>query len=190
MTDTSIFKRSGLFLLDALEIYLPTLSFVVLFIVFILQVFYRYFLNNPLTWPPEIISIAFIWTTVLGACYAQRKVDHVAFGLIYDRLSALGQLIFRLIGNGFIAIAFIIALKPTYDYIVFMDFKKSTVLKISFAYIFFPYLVFLLLIVGRMLVAIWIDLQLLRTQRDNLPKEDSLPVVEPIHDLILEKDVN
>lgn len=190
MTNTSFLKRSGLFVLDVLEIYLPTLSFVVLFVVFILQVFYRYFLNNPLTWPPEVISIAFIWTTVLGACYAQRKADHVNFSLIYDRLSPLGQLIFRFIGNGFLAIAFIIALKPTYDYVIFMDFKKSTVLKISFAYIFFPYLIFLVLIIGRVLVAIWHDVQLLRTQRDNLPKEDSLPVVEQINDLILDKDAN
>ena len=188
MTETSILKRTGQLVLDTLEIYIPTLSFVVLFVVFILQVFYRYFLNNPLTWPPEIISIAFIWTTMLGACYAQRKADHVAFSLIYDRLPALGQLIFRLIGNGFIAIAFIIALKPTYDFIMFMDFKESTVLKISFFYIFFPYLVFLLLISGRMLYALAIDLRLLLTQRDNLPKEDSLPVAEQIPDFVLDKD--
>ncbi|MCG3210336.1 MAG: hypothetical protein FOGNACKC_03967 [Anaerolineae bacterium] len=190
MTDTSILKRSGLFLLDVLEIYLPTLSFVVLFVVFILQVFFRYFLNNPLTWPPEVISIAFIWTTVLGACYAQRQADHVNFSLIYDRLSPMGQLIFRLIGNSFIAIAFIIALKPTYDYITFMNFQKSTVLRISYAYIFSPYLVFLVLIAGRMLASIWVDVQLLRTQRDNLPKEVSLPVVEQIGDLLLDKDTN
>lgn len=188
MTGTTLLKRSGSFLLDLLEIYLPTLSFVVLFVVFILQVFYRYFLNNPLTWPPEIISIAFIWTTVLGACYAHRKADHVNFSLLYDRLPPLWQLIFRLIGNSFIAVAFIIALKPTYDYIIFMGFKKSTVLKIPFDYISFPYLIFLLIITGRMLYAIVVDVRLLMTQRSNLQKEITMGAMEPVNELILKGD--
>lgn len=157
MNAVTILKRSGNFLLDVLEIYIPTLSFTVMFLVFMLQVFFRYFLNNPLTWPPEIISLTFIWTTVLGACYAQRKADHVAFTIVYDRISAKGQLIFRLLGNGFIAIAFLIALKPAYDYVMFMNFKETTVLKISYTVVYAPFLIFLVLISGRMLHEVYKD---------------------------------
>jgi len=151
-------KRAGQLILDILEIYIPSVSFVVLFVVFLLQVFYRYFLNNPLTWPPEVISTAFIWTTVLGACYAQRLADHVSFTVVYERLSARGQLAFRLLGNLFVAIAFLIALVPVYRYVQFMEFQRTTVLRIPYSWVYAPFLVFQVLIIGRMAHAIYRDI--------------------------------
>lgn len=186
MTGTAIFKRSGLFLLDVIEIYTPTITFVVMFVVFILQVFYRYFLNSPLTWPPEVISTTFIWTTVLGACYAQRKSEHVMFTLLYDRSSAKIQLATRLIGNGLIAITFIIALKPAIDYVQFMEFKSSTVLKIPFSYSFAPFVIFLVLIIGRMLYAIFLDVK--RIINKEIEKDAGLTLEEAVSEMILGED--
>ena len=159
MTGTAILKKTGGIVLDTLEIYIPTLAFTVMFLVFIIQVFYRYFLNNPLTWPPEVISMTFIWTTVLGACYAQRTGEHVAFSLLYDRASAKVQFAMRLIGNGLIAIIFLIALKPAFDYVIFMSFRSSIVLRIPFSVMFFPFVIFLILIIGRMSYAVFVDIR-------------------------------
>jgi TRAP-type C4-dicarboxylate transport system permease small subunit len=184
MTATAALKRSGLIALDVIEIYIPTISFSVMFIIFIVQVFFRYFLNNPLTWPPEVISLTFIWTTVLGACYAQRKGDHVAFSIVYDRLPPKGQLAFRLIGNSFIAIAFLLALKPALDYVQFMEFKKSTVLKIPFSVIFFPFIVFMVLIIGRMLHAVFLDIRKLFTPSVVLEKDQTSDIVDRTTDLL------
>ena len=150
------------FILNCLEIYIPTISFIILFIVFNLQVFYRYALNQPLTWPPEVISITFLWTTILAASYAQRKNEHVSFSVIYDRVSAQLQFIMRLIANLLVVLAFLLALRPTYSYIMFMSFKKTTVLKIPYSIVFFPMLIFLLLIIGRMLYATYNDIKTLR----------------------------
>ncbi len=174
MTTTTILKRSGMVVLDVLEIYIPTISFTIMFVVFIVNVFYRYFLNNPLTWPQEAISLTFIWTTVLGACYAQRKADHVVFSVVYDRLTAWGQLAFRLIGNSFIAIAFIIGLKPVYDFVTFMEFQKTSVLRIPFSVVYFPFLVFMVLIIGRMLYDLYKDIRIL-SGHGELVKEEPLP---------------
>ena len=154
-------KRAGQVILDILEIYIPALSFIVLFVVFLVQVFYRYFLNNPLTWPPEVISTAFIWTTVLGACYAQRLADHVSFTVVYERLSARGQLFFRLLGNAFVAIAFLIALLPVYNYIRFMAFQQTTVFRVPYSIVYAPFFVFQVLIIGRMSYAIYQDVLVL-----------------------------
>ena len=150
-------KQIGQFLLDVIEIYVPSISFTVMFVVFIINVFYRYFLNNPLTWPSEVISTTFIWTTVLGACYAQRKLDHVSFTVVYERLSAGGQLAFRMVGNGFVVLAFLIALQPVYEYIQFMNFQATTVLRVPLNIIYFPFLIFQILIIGRMLHALYLD---------------------------------
>ena len=146
-------KRIGLFLLDLFEIYIPSVAFSIMFVVFVLQIFFRYFLNRPLTWPYEVTIFAFIWTAILGACYARREGVHVVFGLIYDKVS------FRLIANGLIFAAFLIALKPSYEQVMFMSFKKSTVLKIPFHIAYSPYVVFVALILGHTLYDLVIDVR-------------------------------
>jgi len=147
-TATAHIKKTGFFLLDLLEVYIPSVTFAIMFVVFVLQIFFRYFLNRPLTWPYEVTIFAFIWTAILGACYARREGVHVVFGLVYDKMSPKTQLYFRLIANGLVFLAFLIALKPSYSQVMFMAFKKSTVLKIPFHIAYFPYVIFVVLILG------------------------------------------
>jgi len=160
-TKTSL-KKTGIFLLDLFEIYIPSVAFSIMFVVFVLQIFFRYFLNSPLTWPYEVTIFAFIWTAILGACFARREGVHVVFGLVYDKVSPKTQTIFRLIANSLIFVAFLVALKPSYEQVMFMAFKKSTVLKIPFHIAYFPYVVFVVLILGHTLYDLAIDLNKLR----------------------------
>ena len=188
MSGTTLLKKTGSFTLDTLEIYIPTLAFTVMFLVFIIQVFFRYFLNNPLTWPPEVISLTFIWTTVLGACYAQRTSEHVAFSLVYDRVSAKAQIAMRIIGNGLIAIIFLIALKPTIDYVQFMSFRSSIVLRIPFSVIYFPFIVFLILIIGRMAHAVFIDIK--RIINKDIEKDVPISLQEGITNMLVDEETH
>jgi len=114
-----------------------------------LEIFYRYFLV-PLTWTLEFTLIAFIWVTLLGACFAQRDSSHVMFTMIYDKVKPRTQIWMRIVGNTLVFIAFSISLYPTYRYINFMSFKKSDVLKIPMNIAFSPYMVFLIIIIGRL----------------------------------------
>jgi TRAP-type C4-dicarboxylate transport system permease small subunit len=154
-----MWKKIGQFFIDIPEKYISSIAFTTLFVVFVLQIFFRYVLNRPLIWPYEVSIFAFIWTAVLGACYAKRHNVHVVFSLVYDKMNPLGQLIFRLIGNSLIMIAFVIALYPTYDYIRFMRVERSVQLKITFDIAFGPYLVFMVLIIGRMAVDVIRDVR-------------------------------
>jgi TRAP-type C4-dicarboxylate transport system permease small subunit len=159
MKTTAQLKRIGLFFLDLFEIYIPSIAFSIMFVVFVLQIFFRYFLNHPLTWPYEVTIFAFIWTALLGACFARRHGVHVVFGLIYDKVSPKTQVIFRLIANGLIFAAFLIALKPSYEQVMFMAFNKSTVLKIPFHIAYSPYVVFVILILGHTAYDLVIDVR-------------------------------
>ena len=159
MSTITLFKKTGSFLLDLFEIYIPAVAFSIMFVVFVLQIFFRYFLNSPLTWPYEVTIFAFIWTAILGACYARREGVHVVFGLVYDKVSPKAQVIFRLIANGLILVAFLVALKPSYEQVMFMAFKKSTVLKIPFHIAYSPYVVFVVLILGHTLHDLVIDVK-------------------------------
>ena len=151
MAKLLVLKKIGKFLLDLFEIYIPSVAFTIMFLVFLLQIFFRYFLNNPLTWPYEVTIFGFIWTAILGACFARRHAVHVEFTLVYDAMSPRIQLFFRLIANSLILSAFLLALKPSYEQVQFLAFNKSTVLKIPFNLAFAPYVVFVVLIIGHTL---------------------------------------
>ena len=159
MKRLQLLKKSGLFLLDVVEEYLPIAVFSILFATFIIQIFCRYFLV-PLTWPLELTLICFTWTALLGGLLAKRSNDHVAFTMIYDKAKPKQQLYMRLAGNLLLFISFCIALYPSYDYVVFMGFKKSNVLRIPMDIAFSPFIAFLIIMLGRIGHDIVMDLRI------------------------------
>jgi len=161
-------SRILLKILDVLEIYIPTLSFALMFVVFIIEIAWRY-LIVPLTWTMEFSLMAFLWTTLLGACWALRDDSHVVFGLLYDSVGPRAQRLIRLAGNGLLFIAFCIALYPSWKFVAFMGFKKADVMQISMSIVFSPYIAFTLLTIGRLGYLLWNDLRSLAPGRESRP---------------------
>jgi len=52
------------------------------------QVFFRYFLDNPLTWSDELARYLFVWCAFLGWVIAARRRSHLAITMLQSRLSA------------------------------------------------------------------------------------------------------
>jgi TRAP-type C4-dicarboxylate transport system permease small subunit len=97
----------------------------------------------------ELTLICFVWTALLGGLLAQRSNSHVVFSMVYDAAKPKVKLYMRLAGNLLLFTSFCIALYPSYDYVVFMGFKKSNVLKIPMDLAFSPFIVFLVFMIGR-----------------------------------------
>ena len=145
---------------DIFEIYLPTISFFVLFISFIILIAYRYIFHASMDWLFELNIIVFVWTSILAASYGSRTGDHVAFGIVYDKLSDIKKLIFRFIGNTFIIIIFIILLPNAYNTVNFMAMRKSPIMKIPFNYIYLPFMVFVVLTLTHHIIILVKDIKL------------------------------
>ena len=159
MKHTSPVLRVGRFLLDVVELYIPMAAFTMMFLLFLVSIFFRYFLNNPLGWPFEMTIIGFIYTAVLAATYVRRQGNHVKFTLVYERLSERGKLISRLLANTLVMVSFAWATPTTIEWIGFMDFKSTTFLDLSFSIVYFPIVPFLILIAGHSLFDIIVDLR-------------------------------
>jgi len=52
------------------------------------QVFFRYFLDSPLTWSDELARYLFVWCAFLGWVIAARRRSHLAITMMQSRLSA------------------------------------------------------------------------------------------------------
>jgi TRAP-type C4-dicarboxylate transport system permease small subunit len=148
------------FLLDVLELYLPMLAFLTIFVCFMIQIISRYFFT-PLMWPEELALLSFIWAALLGALYAKRSDSLVFFTMIYDRTSARGQAVMRIVGSLLLVAAFAISFKPSFDFVIFQGYKKSSVLYIPMNLVSSSYLIFLVDITIRYLVDIVNDVRFL-----------------------------
>ncbi|MCX7788537.1 MAG: TRAP transporter small permease [Spirochaetes bacterium] len=146
-------------LLDFVEIWIPVITFAFMFLVFVIAIFFRYVLNHPLTWPYELSIILFIWTILFGAGYAKREDSHVVFSVIYDRLSPAKQRVSRIVAELIVLTAFIIGFQASTSYILFWKTLKTPALRISFDLVFFPYVVFMLLMIGRSAYNLFLDLR-------------------------------
>jgi len=155
-------------LLNTVEVYIPSVVFLVMFIVFVIEIFGRYFFDHPFTWSFEVSSLAYVWVVVLGACYTTRRHEHVTFALIYEKFSSKGKLVADCLGNLLVIIAFIIALYPSYDYIMSYHTSYTPVLRITFDIGFMPFLVSMVFITGHLIYDTVNDIRKLVSRKNNL----------------------
>lgn len=135
-------KKIGLALLNFVEVVMPVMALLVIFISFIVNVVSRYIMNAPVNACYELCLAGLVWCLFLSAPYAARKHTNVAFTLLYDNMNAKGQILFRLAGNAFLIFCFAIMLYPCYDWIMFMARRYTAVLRIPLNIIYFPFVVF------------------------------------------------
>lgn len=75
--------------MDRLERFLRIIVIImlaVMVVTVISQIFYRYFLGNPITWSEEVTRYLFIYVTFLGAAIGIRKKIHVTIDIVADLL--------------------------------------------------------------------------------------------------------
>jgi TRAP-type C4-dicarboxylate transport system permease small subunit len=161
----------GSFLLDTVEVYLPFLTFIVLFLVFVSSIFFRYVLNAPFKWSMEVQLMAFIWTVMFGAAYTWRKGAHVKFMIVYDMLNEKWKRIFRLLSNGLVFIACVTLPWPAWEYLQkYMHDETTAAFSLRFDLVFFPVVPFFILIAGHAAYDLWLDFR--RPAEEKQLKED------------------
>jgi TRAP-type C4-dicarboxylate transport system permease small subunit len=138
-----LLKRIGRWLVDFIEIYLPVSVFVMMFIVFLINIFFRYVLRNSLNWTFEFSVNSFVIVGLLGACIAFRKEDHVVFDLVYAKRTPRGQNILRMLSNVFVIGFFTAALPRTIIYLWTLR-AMTSIMKIPDKYIFLSLLILMI----------------------------------------------
>ena len=131
-------------ILNIFELVLPTCTFLIMLTSFVLGIFFRYVLKNPLSWTNEVCSISFVWTVLFGASYAQRKRTHVAFTVLYDVFPLKLKAFCTFFGNALIAGTFIICFFPVWKQILSIMETTTSMLRIPLTYVHLPFMFFLL----------------------------------------------
>ncbi len=133
---------------DLIEIYLPSLAFAVMFLTFILQIFFRYVVRQPLQWAYEVTVSCYIWLVLLGACLGQREKAHVSFTMVTDKMKVRPRAAAMFLGDLLIFVAFAYSFLPNLEFIAFMARQKTAIFKVGMNLVYLPYIPFMLLMMG------------------------------------------
>ena len=154
-------KKVGAFLRNCVELYIPICAFLIMFVVFVVQIFARYILNSPLPWAYEVTVMCYLWLVILGACFAYRDRSHVTFTLVYDKLGVKGKAICALLGNLLMLVAFIAMFLPSVDVIFKMKMQVTSVFKIGLNIVYFPFIPFMIIMICYFLYDIFVEVMAL-----------------------------
>lgn len=138
-----------------------------IFVLFILQIFTRYVIRQPLGWTLEACLIAWLWLVFWSAAFTLKNEDHVRFTVLIDGVGPKLRHIFLVLSALSLITAFALSLPATADFIGFMEIESTSLLKIRFDYVFSIYLIFAVAIILRYL---WFIIGVFRT-RSNGPPE-------------------
>lgn len=152
-------KKSFKYLLDLIEVVLPGVLLVLIFLLFLLEVFSRYLFKISILWAQELTPYAYLWLVFLGASFAERKRENIVFSYIYDSAPPIAKLIFDAITHMVIAIMFVILIPSMINFYKFY-FKIPTIsLKISLGIAYLCVPIFLILMIPRELYRSYISIR-------------------------------
>jgi TRAP-type C4-dicarboxylate transport system permease small subunit len=124
---------------DFFGIFVVDVSFIVIFITFLLTIFSRYIFKQPITWSYEISVLGYIWTMFFGVGKAMEHDEHVVFGLVYDKASPKVKLIFLVFYNAFLIVLLLLSFYPCLTSLLSKRMVTG-VLKLPFKVVFAPFI--------------------------------------------------
>ena len=126
----------------------------IMFVAFILQIVFRYFLNFPIGWTSELSVVAWLYITLLGSAFWLKESEEVRFDLLSGRLGPVGRRVVGFVVALSAVVLFGMALPATVKYVAFMKVESSSYLKIRLDVLYSVYVVFAAAIVVRYVFAI------------------------------------
>ena len=125
--------------MDIFGVYLPTLSFTILFVCFMATMILRYCFKYSLNWGSELAVLCYIWIMCFGSGKGLSLGDHVVFSLVYDKCSPTIQMVMKVIYNILIFVLLLVAL-PACVKAMLRSNMITGVLKIPYKIGFAPFL--------------------------------------------------
>lgn len=126
-----------------------------MFVSFVLQIFFRYVVDEPLGWSEEVIVAVWLWTVLWGAAFVLKESEEICFDIIYSNISERWRRIFTIITGTVLVVVYSISLPAVYSYVSFMKVERSAYLHIPINVLYSVYLIFAVASIVRYCFLIW-----------------------------------
>ena len=126
-----------------------------MFVAFIVQIVFRYFLNVPIGGSSELSVVCWLYMVLLGAAFWLKEHDEIRFDLVSGSLGPTGRRVVGIVVAAAAVVLFAMAMPATVKYVAFMKVEKSSYLNIRLDVLYSVYVVFAVAIIVRYAWAIW-----------------------------------
>jgi len=127
----------------------------IMFVAFIVQIVFRYFLNFPIGWTSELSVICWLYMVLLGSAFWLKESDEIRFDLVAGTLGPRSRRVIGILIAIVIVVLYAMSLPATLKYVTFMKVESTSYLKIRFDVLYSVYVVFVVAIIARYLWAAW-----------------------------------
>lgn len=127
----------------------------VMFLAFILQIVFRYFLNFPVGWTSELTVVLWLWLVLWGAAFVVKESEEIRFDLITGSVGRRPRIAMGILVALALVVLYGASFKASFDYVTFMKVEKSSYLKVRMDWLFSIYLVFLVAVIVRYVRLLW-----------------------------------
>jgi C4-dicarboxylate transporter DctQ subunit len=114
----------------------------IMFAGFIIQIFYRYFLNNPVGWTEEVIITMWLWTVLWGAAFVLTEAEEIRFDILYSNIPESVRRVCTIITGAVAVLLYGISFPASYHYVSFMKVERSAYLHVPMNFLFSVYIMF------------------------------------------------
>jgi len=114
----------------------------IMFVCFIVQIFWRYVLNNPLGWTEEVIITSWLWTVLWGAAFIISEAEEIRFDIIYSNIPESVRRVFTIVTGFALIAAYGISFPAAYRYVSFMKVERSAYLHVPINILYSVFVIF------------------------------------------------
>ena len=130
-----------------------------MFTCFLIQIFFRYVLNNPVGWTEELSILCWMWGILWGAAFVVTESDEVRFDIVYGNVSAGVRRVFTVITGLALIGLYGVSLPAAWSFVAFMKVERSAYLHVPIVYLYSIYVVFAVACIVRYAWLVWIALR-------------------------------
>jgi TRAP-type C4-dicarboxylate transport system permease small subunit len=127
----------------------------IMFVAFVIQIVFRYFLNLPTGWSTETVVICWLWLVLWGTALALKEKDEIRFDIFISVAGPRMRRVMALIVSVATVALFGLSLPGTYKYVAFMKVERSSYLNIRLDWLYSIYVIFVIAIILRYLWLLW-----------------------------------
>ena len=130
-------KKIGRGVMYILGTVIPNLTFLMIFVTFMITIVSRYVLKAPVPWAYEISILSYMWTMFFGVGKAMQNEEHVVFGLVYDSVGPRMKILFEILNSLLLIILLSIVFIPSIHSLLAKRMVTG-VLKLPYKVVFAP----------------------------------------------------
>ena len=123
--------------------------FLLLFLVFLVQIVARMVFNSPLPWSDEAAVVLYLWVSLWATALVVPQGEQVMFDLAWNLAGPRLRRAMQVLGHLLVGGLSLVALPATWDYVHFMRREETAVLGIPFMWVFLPLVLLVVALVLR-----------------------------------------